>query len=291
MESALFQVVRQMNSAFDLLCHLRSKAIDKVPVGISLGIYTDAKQMQEVVQEAIEDGYQRVKFKISPEVNTQLFEQINPLLFEHKVRVSFDANGSYRTVNLEKMRYFVETYKDAYFEQATPPSRFDTLLHAKQLFPNMKVCFDEEVKNIGDLMKLHSLNVLDELNLKIGRVGGISNSIEIMNYCHDHSIPCWIGGMFETGIGRMQNLALAAYLPEASAHDLSPSGRYFKEDIILPEIQMDKGFIDVEKCIERHSETENYRQIYYGENYDKLLIHARFFDNKCEGLYWLIGRS
>ena len=146
------------------------------------------------------------------------------------------------------MSYFVNTY-DAYFEQVTPPSRFDVHLKAKELYPTLKVCFDEEVKCMGDLVKLHQLNAIDELNLKIGRVGGITNSLEMMNYCYDNDIACWIGGMFETGIGRMQNLELAAFLPNASAHDLSPSGRYFKEDIILPAIQMEKGFINVNKAM------------------------------------------
>ena len=57
--------------------------------------------------------------------------------------------------------------------------------------------------------------------------------------------------MFETGVGRLLNLDFAAHLPKAKAHDLSPSARYFKEDIISPEVTMDQGFIEVEamkKC-------------------------------------------
>jgi O-succinylbenzoate synthase len=162
--------------------------------------------------------------------------------------VSFDANGSYGFSDLEKMEYFIKNY-DAYIEQPTAPSRFDVFMEAKKMFPTLKVCFDEEVKDMGDLVKLHSLNVLDELNLKIGRVGGIMNSIEMLNYCYENDIQCWIGGMFETGVGRLQNLELAAYLPNAAAHDLSPSSRYFKEDIIAPQIEMKNGFINVEKAI------------------------------------------
>lgn len=246
-EAAMFQILKQMDSNFDLSKYLKPNPIEDVPVGISLGIYDDSKQFKDIVAEAISDGYQRVKFKISPSINIKNFEAINPMLFDNNVRVSFDANGSYQTKDLEKMRYFAETY-DAYIEQPTPPNRFDTCLHAKELFPGLKICFDEEAKNLGDLMKLHALDMLDEVNLKIGRVGGITNSIEIINYCHENNIRCWIGGMFETGIGRLQNLELAAYLPTASAHDLSPSSRYFKEDIIAPDIRMERGFINVKNA-------------------------------------------
>lgn len=254
-ESAMFQIMKQVNPDFQLSKYLKSSKIDDIPVGISLGIYTDFAAMQAVVQQAIDEGYKRVKFKISPFVNTKLFDKINSLLFDNQVHVSFDANGSYDFKDLEKMEYFVKTY-DTHIEQPTAPSRYDIFAEAKKMYPTMKVCFDEEVKGIGDVVKLHRLNVLDELNLKIGRVGGISKSIQILNYCHENEIPCWIGGMFETGIGRMQNLELAQFLPNATAHDLSPSSRYFKEDIIAPEIEMRNGFINVEKALQNQAVQE-----------------------------------
>lgn len=250
-ESAVFQIIKQNDSESSFLKeNLKANPIQQIPVGISLGIYQDKQQFFEVVKEAVEDGYERVKFKISPTANLDFFDYVNPLLFENKVTVSFDANGSYRADDLDKLRYFVDNY-DAYIEQPTPPDRFDVLLRMKEMMPTIKICFDEEVKNIGDVMKLDALHLLDELNLKIGRVGGISNSIEIMNYCFDKEIRCWIGGMFETGIGRLQNLELAAFLPNATAHDLSPSSRYFKEDLVAPAVEMQDGFIDlksVENC-------------------------------------------
>ena len=261
-EAAMFQIAKQLEGdSFSLQHHLQATAIKEVPVGISLGIYEDIGQFKAVIEEAINDGYKRLKFKIAPTVKTQIFDQINPTLFDNNIHVSFDANGSYSASNIKKLGYFVETYS-THIEQPTAPDRFDVLLTAKALFPSLKVCFDEEVKNMGDLVKLKSLGVIDELNLKIGRVGGISNSVELLNYCYAQAIPCWLGGMFETGIGRLQNLELAAFLPNATAHDLSPSSRYFKEDIISPQIEMKNGLIDVanamkskveEKIIEKYT--------------------------------------
>ncbi|BDS13659.1 o-succinylbenzoate synthase [Aureispira anguillae] len=238
-EAAALQVIEKNSgiSPFDLM---ESEPMKEVPVGISLGLYTELDQMEEAVKGALETGYRRLKFKISPHVRTDFFEAVNPLLFEADTYISFDANGSFGEQDLDTLGYFVNTY-DSMIEQPFAPSKFDTLLKGKEKFPSLFMCFDEELKSIGDLIKLHQLGVLDEVNLKVGRVGGILNSLEIIQYCATHNIPCWIGGMFETGIGRILNLRMAAYLPLARAHDLSPSDRYFLEDIIEPKVQMKDG--------------------------------------------------
>ena len=244
-EAAVFQVARKKQH-FDLSNLITAKPIDKIPVGISLGIYQNKEECYEVVQQAITDGFQRLKFKISPSVDSKVFEHINPLLFDNKVHTGFDANGSFYEKDLDAFAYFANTY-DTVIEQPFPPDRFDVLQKAKKRFPSLRICPDEEVKHLGDVMKLHQLKAIDEVNLKIGRVGGITNSIEIINYCEAEGIDCWIGGMFETGIGRLANLELASFLPNAKAHDLSPSARYFQEDIIRPEVTMDRGFVEFSK--------------------------------------------
>ena len=247
-ESAMYQILKQQSEDKHLSQHLISDMNPSVPVGISLGIYDDRAEMIDVVNKSIEEGYKRLKFKISPEVNPTNFEAVYTLLSDNNVVLSFDANGSFRAGDLDKLSSY--SHLDAHIEQPTPPDRFDLLMEARRRIPELKICFDEEVESIGDVVKLHKLGLLDELNLKIGRVGGISNSIEILNYCHENEIPCWMGGMFETGVGRLQNLELAAYLTNAKANDLSPSSRYFVEDIISPAIEMDDGIIDVRKSLE-----------------------------------------
>lgn len=242
-EAAVFQIARQQQP-FELSDLLTAKPIDKIPVGISLGIYQDKQECYEIVEQAIADGFQRLKFKISPSVDTSVFDYINPLLFDNNIHTGFDANGSFYEKDLDAFAYFANTYQTV-IEQPFAPDRFDVLQKAKKRFPSLQLCADEEVKHLGDVMKLHQLKAIDELNLKIGRVGGITNSIEILNYCEAEGIPCWIGGMFETGIGRLANLELASFLPNAKAHDLSPSARYFQEDIISPEVTMNKGFVEL----------------------------------------------
>ncbi|RMG62390.1 MAG: o-succinylbenzoate synthase [Bacteroidetes bacterium] len=240
-EAAAWDVLRQAHG-FSLDQVLIAPAREQVPVGISLGLYTDAGALREVIQEALDQRYQRLKFKISPQVDLRVFDAVMPLLQTEGLYLGFDANGSFKGEDLSKLRYFVDRFHGL-IEQPFPPGDFARYRWARTQLPGLRVCWDEEVKSLGDLVKLHALGVADELNLKPGRVGGVSASIHLLNYCHAHDIPCWIGGMFETGIGRKLNLELAAFLPQARAHDLSPSARYFREDLVAPDIRMVDGWI------------------------------------------------
>ncbi len=247
-EAAAFQVARTL-SGYQLSQDLQASPIDAVPVGISLGFFKDKVEAYDRVQSAIAEGYRRIKLKIAPNVDTAVYEHLRPLFLDHAVPVAFDANGSFFANDLDRLGWFVDAY-DSVIEQPLPPDRFDLLLAAKARYPKLRVCADEEVTCIGDLLKLHALGAIDELNLKPGRVGGIAKSVEILNDCQALGIPCWIGGMFETGIGRVLNLELARFLPDATAHDLSPSSRYFIEDIITPEVEMDAGLVRPAGCID-----------------------------------------
>ena len=110
------------------------------------------------------------------------------------------------------------------------------------------MCLDESVESLGNLVSAHALGALDVLNLKPGRVGGMFASIHILEFCLEHQLPVWIGGMFETGIGRAANLRYAARLTADLAHDLSPSGRYFATDLVTEPIEMDpNGYVPVKE--------------------------------------------
>jgi len=76
------------------------------------------------------------------------------------------------------------------------------------------------------------------INVKVGRVGGFSEALKIHDLCHAHNIPVWCGGMLETGIGRSQNIALSTLQNFSLPGDVSASKRYWKEDIVDPEIEV-----------------------------------------------------
>lgn len=215
---------------------------ENVPIGISIGILPDLPAYERIIQQSISDGFRRLKFKISPGFPTA----VSDLMYSYRDQayMSFDANGTFYEKDLNSLEQFLRF--DHAIEQPFPPHRYDILRQAKERFPQLKICFDEEVTGLGDLTKLHALDVIDELNIKPGRVGGLYQSIQIADYGQQHGIPCWVGGMFETGIGRALNLQVAAHLPGAVAHDLSTPARYFERGIVKEPLVMDAdGYISL----------------------------------------------
>ena len=211
--------------------------LDKVPVGISLGLFEDSESLKAKLVEIEDEEYQRLKFKITKGYNDpEILSTFEGLDFPN---VAFDANGAFDETGFADLGKFAGFNR--IIEQPYPPSHL--YLHQEYLknHPDFRMCLDEEVESFGDLVG-HSLE-MQQLNIKPGRVGGLWNTVKIIDFCTRHGIDAWVGGMFETSIGRALNLQVASLLHGARAHDLSPSSRYFKKDLVINPIAMENGFI------------------------------------------------
>jgi O-succinylbenzoate synthase len=69
------------------------------------------------------------------------------------------------------------------------------------------------------------------INIKSGRLGGLSRGVAVHDLCRERGVPVWCGGMLETGIGRASNLALATLPGFSLPGDISASDRYYARDI------------------------------------------------------------
>ena len=220
----------------DLLDAWDGPRLSAVPVGISLGLFPTAEEAVARVGRAVDDGYHRIKLKISPQMDLEPLRAIRDAF--PKIHLGFDANGTGRTRDVPFFVGLAEL-EPATLEQPFAPDRLDLCVALKEQASDLCLCLDESVASFGDLVVAHRLGALDELNVKPGRVGGPLVTARILAYCREQGLPAWVGGMFETSVGRMANLRVASRLPEAKAHDLSPSSRYFTTDVVDPPVTMD----------------------------------------------------
>ncbi len=235
-EFALNDMLRR-KTGYGMLEHTGVQPLTRVPVGISMGLFTSADELAAKLAEIAPLNYQRLKFKISPGYDDQeIIRQLGQIAHPY---LTFDANGSFTPEAFPLLARFAALGHS--IEQPFPPGDIYLKEEYRQEYPGFPVCLDEDIVSYGNLVSLRAH--MQEVNIKPGRVGGLHTTLRMLAFCHQHKLPAWIGGMFETGVGRAQNLQIAALIHGAKAHDLSPSGRYFTRDVLTAPITMQEGYI------------------------------------------------
>ncbi len=214
----------------------------EIPCGVSLGIQDTPEQLLGKVETELAAGYQRVKVKCKPGWDLKIFERIRERWPD--ILLSCDANSAYTLRDIEHLKQF-DRFGLLMIEQ--PLWNDDFYFHAalqKQL--KTRICLDEAIRNARDTHAAIELGSCGIINIKVGRVGGFSEAIAVHDVAQEHNIPVWCGGMLESGIGRVHNIALSTLPNFTLPGDVSASKRYWKEDIVEPEVTVSsKGAIGI----------------------------------------------
>jgi len=216
---------------------------DRIRVGISLGIQKSPKALVEKARTAIERGYCKIKIKIKPGADVEYIRAVRDALGPEAPLMA-DANNAYTLETADNL-VALDELKLMMIEQ---PLAWDDLTRHAELQKRLKtpICLDESITSVDRAADMIALGSGRIVNIKPGRVGGFRQSIAIHDLCAAHGIPVWCGGMLESGVGRAHNVALASLPNFTIPGDVSPSERYWDEDIVIPEWTMDReGWIDV----------------------------------------------
>ncbi|MFJ7825324.1 o-succinylbenzoate synthase [Psychrobacillus sp. NPDC096623] len=216
---------------------------DKIAVGISIGIQTSTDKLLDLVHHYIEEGYKRLKVKIKPGYDIEVIQKLREAF--PNVPLMADANSSYTLDDIALLKQ-LDDYQLMMIEQ--PLASDDIVDHAKlQKQLNTPICLDESILSLEDARKAIELGSTKVINIKIARVGGLTEAKKIHDYCMEKGVPVWCGGMLEAGIGRAHNIALTSLPNFTLPGDTAGSSHYWEKDIISPEIVVIDGFIDVPK--------------------------------------------
>jgi o-succinylbenzoate synthase len=212
-----------------------------IEVGVSIGIQKTVDDLLEVIDRHVKEGYKRIKVKIKPGWDVDVIREIRKQF--PSVPLMADANSAYRLEDLPLLKKLDE-YDLMMIEQ--PLASDDIMDHAcvqKELAT--PICLDESINSYDDARKAIQLGSCKIINIKIGRVGGLTEAKRIHDLCAEHDIPVWCGGMLEAGIGRAHNIALTTLSNFTLPGDTAASSRYWKQDIIAPEVTVEDGIIHV----------------------------------------------
>lgn len=229
-ENALWEAEAQQKG-IPLWKHLGG-SLTEIPCGVSIGIQDSVEQLLEKIETELAAGYQRIKVKIKPGWDVSVIESIRQRW--PKILLSCDANSAYRLEDFEHLKK-LDAFNLLMLEQ---PLWNDDIFQHAQLQQQLKtaICLDESIVSRRSAQLAVELKACRIINIKVGRIGGFTEAVAVHDICKSAGIPVWCGGMLESGIGRAQNIALSSLPNFTLPGDVSASRRYWKEDIVEPEI-------------------------------------------------------
>lgn len=214
---------------------------DKIEVGISIGIQKSIDDLVARVDNSVKEGYKRIKVKIKPGWDIDVMRTLREKFPD--VAIMADANSAYSLEDAELLKQLDE-FGLTMVEQ--PLASDDIIDHASlQKQMTTPICLDESIHSLEDARKAVEIGATKIINIKIGRVGGLTEAKKIHDYCESKGIPVWCGGMLESGIGRAHNVALTTLSNFILPGDTASSNHYWEKDIIEPEVVAENGYIQV----------------------------------------------
>lgn len=209
----------------------------EVPVGADFGVMDRIEDLLEDIDRAVEQRFPRIKLKFRPGWDVPMLEAVRSRHPEHTFHI--DCNSGYRLSDAELFER-LDPFQLAMIEQ---PLQHDDVHDHAQLQSRIQtpICLDESIASVDRARQALELGSCRYVNIKPGRVGGLTNAVAIHNLCRDAGIPCWVGGMLESAVGASQCAALAIMDNFTYPADIFPSSRFYHEDLADPPLELHRS--------------------------------------------------
>jgi o-succinylbenzoate synthase len=228
-------------AAWDLEAHARGtglaallgerlgvKPASSVDCGVALGIPPDRRAdiLTSWVYEAVQRGYRRVKIKVAPGWDTAAVAAARRGMAGTSQPLTVDANGAYEWPRDEAALRALDDAGLLYIEQPLHP---DELVGHAQLAATLRtpICVDETLRDARAARQIIALQGPKVWNIKVHRVGGLTEVCRIYRLAAEYGAALWAGTMPESGIGSQGPLAAASLPLFTYPSDLEPSSRWF----------------------------------------------------------------
>ena len=214
-------------------------AAAEVPCGVALGIPADRSldTLRRWVRDALALGYRRVKIKVAPGWDEQAVIAAKEAMDGSGLPLTVDANGGYEWPEHEANLRTLDRHGLLYIEQPLPP---DELVGHARLSKTLRtpVCLDESLRDARAARQVTELGGPLVWNVKVHRMGGLSEVCRVVRIAWDAGARLWAGTMPESGLGSQAALAAAALPGFVYPSDLEPSARWFGPGGDLIELRM-----------------------------------------------------
>lgn len=216
---------------------------DKIETSITIGL-NPVDIMVERAKEFVSKGFKCLKVKCGMDADQDI-EVVLSIRNEvgSNVKIRLDANEGY---TLEKALRVIETLEKLgadieIFEQPTPAKYLYALkeITAQCTVPIMA---DETALTLRDSLKAVKMEIADMINLKLMKIGGITNAIKANTFAEIAEIPVMIGCMNESMGAMAAGVHFACAFKNVQYADLD-SALDFKNDVVKGGASYKDGFV------------------------------------------------
>lgn len=170
----------------------------------------DNEATDRELAKILSHGTRSVKLKVgqNPKFDAEKILRIKKIA--PSIKMKPDANRGY---NFDDARRFVDySGKENITLIEEPANATFSELASFRKQTGIKIMLDESVKTLDQLKSAINLNAIDVLNLKLTRIGGITNAKDFVAICEKNNISVSLGCNEETEVGMAAILHFAGYL-------------------------------------------------------------------------------
>lgn len=211
-----------------------------IPSGVAIGIYDTLAELVERVEQYVHEGYRRVKIKVQPGWDVEPVAAVRARFPE--VSLMVDANAAYTLRDASVFRE-LDAYNLMMIEQPLARDAHDEAAELQQQI-RTPLCADESAESLDALETIIAKGAARIINIKVQRVGGLSEAGLMLTRARSAGLECWVGTMPELGIASAQGLHFATLDGFTYPTDIEASARWFVDDLVEPPITINReGFI------------------------------------------------
>ncbi|MCI5074062.1 o-succinylbenzoate synthase [Oricola sp.] len=199
----------------------------EVLVGADIAVGATIDDLLANIETAANTGMARVKLKYRPGWDLDMIAAVRSAFPDLVIHI--DCNSSYSLDDLDMFRK-LDAFDLAMIEQ--PLAHDDILDHAELRSKiGTPICLDETIVSINRVRQAIALQACDIVNIKLGRLGGITPALAARVMCEEAGIGNWMGSMLESAVAQGATLAFATLPNMTYPADIFPTSRFYSEDL------------------------------------------------------------
>ena len=228
---------KQTNSSIATLLNEGPPSRTVIDSGPSIGIKDSPEDLIQAVGHELGIGAKRIKIKVKCGHDYAYIKAVREQFPD--ITLMVDANSDYGPEDIDDLLRWDE-FNLLMIEQ---PLDHDDLYYHAQLAEKMEtpICLDESIQTVHLAKCALEMKAADIVNIKVGRVGGLTNTLRIHNLCQEAGIPVWIGSRIGTSIADSVRLAAASLPNVIYPSDAGFATTYMSDDIVKTPVYIENG--------------------------------------------------